>query len=81
MYYQVCIHYHIIVTNLLFKHWIDTICHIVNPVKLIAKVLDYDRENKYASNQSALTYLEGGLLIRLDLGKNKYGRSFSKDPL
>ena len=80
MYYQVCL-YHIIVTNLLFKHQLDTICHIINPVKLIAKVFNYDRENKYASNQNALTYLEGGLPSRLDLGKNKYRRSFSKDLL
>ena len=45
-----------IVTNFLFEHWVDTTSHIVNPVKLILKVLNYARKNKYPRNHSALTY-------------------------
>ena len=29
------------ITNILFKHWLDTTSHIVNPVKLIVKALNY----------------------------------------
>ena len=32
----------VIITNF-FKHWLDTTSHIVNPVKLIAKVLNYSK--------------------------------------
>ena len=33
--------------NFLFKHWLDTAPNIINPVKLISKVLSYSRRNKY----------------------------------
>ena len=46
----------VIVTNFIFKYWLDTTAHIVNPVKLIVKVLNYARKNKYPRNRSALTY-------------------------
>ena len=48
----------VIVTNFLFKHWLDTTPHIINPVKLISKVLNYAWRNKYPKNCSALTYWE-----------------------
>ena len=48
----------VIITNFLFKHCLDTTFHIVNPVKLIVKVLNYARKNKYPRNHSALTYWE-----------------------
>ena len=69
----------VIVTNFLYKHWLDTTCHIVNPVKLIAKVLNYARKNKYPRNHSALTYWEGNYPSRLDLGKNKYDGPFTEE--
>ena len=68
-----------IVTNFLFKHWLDTTPHIINPVKLIAKVLNYARRNKYPKNRSALTYWEEDYPSRLDLGKEKYGGPFSEE--
>ena len=69
----------IIVTNSLYKHWLDTTCHIVNPVKLIAKVLNYARKNKYPRNRSTLTYWEENYPSRVDLGKDKYGGPFTEE--
>ena len=69
----------VIVSNFLFKHWLDTTPHIINPVKLIAKVLNYARKNKYPRNRSALTYWEEDYPSRLDLGKEKYGGPFSEE--
>ena len=34
----------VIITNFLFKYWLDTTSHIVNPVKLIYQVLNYARK-------------------------------------
>ena len=67
----------VIITNYLFKHWLDTTPHIINPIKLIAKVLNYAWNNKYPRNRSALTYWEEDYPSRLDLGKEKYGGPFS----
>ena len=69
----------VIITNFLFKHWLDTTSHIVNPVKLIAKVLNYARKNKYPRSRSALTYWEENYPSRLDLGKEKYGGPFTEE--
>ena len=69
----------VIVSNFLFKHWLDTTPHIINPVKMIAKVLNYARKNKYPRNRSALTYWEEDYPSRLDLGKEKYGGPFSEE--
>ena len=69
----------VIITNFYFKHWLDTTSHIVNPVKLIAKVLNYARKNKYPRNRSALTYWEESYPSRLDLGKEKYGGPFTEE--
>ena len=67
----------VIISNLLFKHWLDTTPYIINPIKLIAKVLNYAWNNKYPRNRSALTYWEEDYPSRLDLGKEKYGGPFS----
>ena len=69
----------VIVSNFLFKHWLDITPHIINPVKMIAKVLNYARKNKYPRNRSALTYWEEDYPLRLDLGKEKYGGPFSEE--
>ena len=69
----------VIISNSLFKHWLDTTSHKINPVKLIAKVLNYSRKNKYPSNRSALTYWEEDYPSRLDLGMEKYGGPFSEE--
>ena len=58
----------VLITNYLFKHWLDTTSDIVNPVKVIGQVLKYARKNKYPRNLSALTYWEEDYPSRLDLG-------------
>ena len=69
----------VLITHSFFKHWLETIPLIINPVKLIAKVLNYARKNKYPRNRSALTYWEEDYPSRLDLGKDKYGGSFTEE--
>ena len=69
----------VIVNNFFFKHWLDTTHYNINPVKVIAKVVNYARKNKYLRNHSALTYREENYLSQLDLGKEKYGGSFSEE--
>ena len=69
----------VLITNYLFKHWLDTTPHIVNPVKYIGQVFNYARKNKYPRNRSALTYWEEDYPSRLDLGKEKYGGPFSEE--
>ena len=69
----------IVVTHYIFKHWLDTTPLITNPVKLIFKVLNYGRKNKYPRNRSALTYWEEDFPSRIDLGKEKYGGPFLEE--
>ena len=61
------------------QHWLDKTPQITNPIKHIAKVLNYARKNKYPRNRSALTYWEQDVPSRLDLGKDKYGGPFSEE--
>ena len=69
----------IIISHCVFKHWLDTTPQITNPIKLIFRVLNYARKNKYPRNRSALTYWEEDYPSRLDLGKEKYGGPFSEE--
>ena len=69
----------IIVSHCVFKNWLDTTPQITNPIKLIVKVFNYARKNKYPRNRSALTYWENDYPSRLDLGKEKYGGPFSEE--
>ena len=69
----------IILSHCVFKNWLDTTPQITNPIKLIVKVLNYARKNKYPRNRSALTYWENDYPSRLDLGKEKYGGPFSEE--
>ena len=63
----------------LCQHWLKKTPQITNPIKHIAKVLNYARKNKYPRNRSALTYWEQDIPSRLDLGKDKYGGPFSEE--
>ena len=63
----------------LCQHWLDKTPRITNPIKHIAKVINYARKNKYPRNRSALTYWEQDIPSRLDLGKDKYGGPFSEE--
>ena len=69
----------VIATYYLLKHHIDTTPLVGSPVKLIVKVLNYARKNKYPKNRSALTYWEESAPSQLDLGKDKYGGPFTEE--
>ena len=69
----------VLITHSFFKHWLETTPFISNPIKLITKVLNYARKNKYPRNRSALTYWEEDYPSRLDLGKEKYGGPFTEE--
>ena len=69
----------LMVTYYLLKHHLDTTPLLTNPVKLIVKVLNYARKNKYPRNRSALTYWEESAPSRLDLDKDKYGGPFTEE--
>uniref|UniRef100_A0A1X7T963 Major facilitator superfamily (MFS) profile domain-containing protein n=1 Tax=Amphimedon queenslandica TaxID=400682 RepID=A0A1X7T963_AMPQE len=69
----------ILVSHSLFKHKLENISLIKNPIKLIVRVLCYARKHKYPENRSALTYWEEEAPSRIDLGKNKYGGPFTEE--
>ena len=69
----------VMVTYYLLKHHLDTTPLLTNPIKLIVKVLNYARNNKYPRLRSALTYWEESAPSRLDLGKDKYGGPFTEE--
>ena len=69
----------VMVTYYLLRHHLDTTPLLTNPVKLIVKVLNYARKNKYPRRRSALTYWEESAPSRLDLGKDKYGGPFTEE--
>ena len=69
----------VLVTHSFFKHWLENVPLINNPIKLIVKVLRYARKHKYPENRSALTYWEEEVPSRMDLGKEKYGGPFTDE--
>ena len=69
----------VIATYYLLRHHIDTTPLVGSPIKLIVKVLNYARKNKYPKNRSTLTYWEESAPSRLDLGKDKYGGPFTEE--
>ena len=69
----------VLVSHSFFKHKLENISLIKNPVKLIVGVLCYARKHKYPENRSALTYWEEEAPSRLDLGKEFYGGPFTEE--
>ena len=69
----------VLITSAWYKDWLDSSPQITNPFKLIFKVLNYARKNKYPKNRSALTYWEEDYPSRLNLGKEKYGGPFLEE--
>ena len=69
----------VLVSHSFFKHKLENITLIKNPIKLIIRVLCYARKHKYPANRSALTYWEEETPSRLDLGKGKYGGPFTEE--
>ena len=51
----------------------------VNPLKLIAHVLNFARKTKYPKHRSALTYWLDDYPPRIDFGKTKYGGPFTEE--
>ena len=69
----------VLVSHSFFKHKLENISLIKNPIKLIVRVLCYARKHKCPENRSALTYWEEEAPSRLDLGKDKYGGPFTEE--
>ena len=69
----------VLVSHSFFKHKLENISLIKNPIKLIVRVFCYARKHKYPENRSALTYWEEEAPSRLDLGKDKYGGPFTEE--
>ena len=69
----------VLVTHSFFKHKLENVSLINNPIKLIVRVLCYARNHKYPENRSALTYWEEEAPSRLELGKEKYGGPFTEE--
>uniref|UniRef100_A0A1X7VDS5 Major facilitator superfamily associated domain-containing protein n=1 Tax=Amphimedon queenslandica TaxID=400682 RepID=A0A1X7VDS5_AMPQE len=69
----------ILVSHSHFQQRLENLALMVNPVKLIVRVLCYARKHKYPENRSALTYWEEEAPSRLDLGKDKYGGPFTEE--
>ena len=67
----------VLVSHSFFKHKLENISLIKNPITLIVRVLCYARKHKYPENRSALTYWEEDDPSRIDLGKDKYGGPFT----
>ena len=59
------------------SHVLMTKPQLSNPIKHIAKVLNYARKHKFPERRSALTYWEEDYPSRIDLGKDKYGGPFT----
>ena len=71
----------VLVSHSFFKHKLENISLMKNPIKLIVRVLCYARKHKYPENRSALTYWEEEAPSRLDLGKDKYGGPFTEEEI
>uniref|UniRef100_A0A1X7VC78 Major facilitator superfamily (MFS) profile domain-containing protein n=1 Tax=Amphimedon queenslandica TaxID=400682 RepID=A0A1X7VC78_AMPQE len=69
----------VLISHFYFRHNLETVSLVKNPVKLIVRVLCYARKHKYPENRSALTYWEEEAPSRLDLGKDKYGGPFTEE--
>ena len=69
----------VLVSHSFFKHKLENISLIKNPIKLIVRVLCHAKKHKYPENRSALTYWEEEAPSRLDLSKDKYGGPFTEE--
>ena len=71
-----CAVFIVIIINSFFKHLLETTPHKINPVKLIAKVLNYSRKTNKRGNCNALTFWEEDYPAQLDMDMEKYGGPF-----
>ena len=59
------------------RYWLETTTMIINPIKMIAEILNYAWKYNYPRNHSTLSYWEKEYPSRIDLGKKKNGGPFS----
>jgi len=69
----------VLLSSCFLHRWLDKQPQISNPIKLIARVLNYARKNKCPRNRSAFTYLDEEHPSRLDFGKDKFGGPFIEE--
>ena len=69
----------VVVTSIMSRNIFRKDTPTVNPLRLIASVLNYARKNHYPRNRSALTYWLDDYPPRIDLGKTKYGGPFTEE--
>ena len=68
-----------LIMDCLCHKWLDTNDKTGNPIKLIFRVLNYARKNKYPRLRSAFTYIDEEQPSRLDFGKHKFGGPFTEE--
>ena len=61
------------------KHWFIIDTARSNPYKLVYRVTKFARQHKVPIRRSAFTYCEDDIPSGLDLGKSKYGGSFTTE--
>ena len=61
------------------RHWFYTEPGQHNPYKMVIKVLNFARKNKYPLQRSAFTYCGNERPSRLDFAKEKYGGPFTTE--
>ena len=69
----------ILVTYLLFNHFLIKEPSSQNPFKLVYSVMKYAIKHKHPRQRSAFTFSEDHLPSRMDFGKNKYGGPFTTE--
>ena len=69
----------VLIMDCLCHKWLDTCDRTANPIKLMYKVLNYARNNKYPRLRSAFTYIDEEQPSRLDFGKHKFGGPFTEE--
>ena len=69
----------VLIMDCLCHKWLDTRDKTGNPIKLIFRVLNYARKNKYPRLRSAFTYIDEEQPSRLDFGKHKFGGPFTEE--
>ena len=61
------------------RHWFYTEQGQHNPYKMVIKVINFARKNKYPLQRSAFTYCDDERPSRLDFGKERFGGPFKTE--
>ena len=60
-------------------HWFSTELRQQNPCRMVLKILNFTRKNKYPLQRSAFTYSDDDKPSRLDFAKEKFGGPFTTE--